>query len=614
MNFINWMYLPYMLPFLVAGIFALILALYAWRRRFLAGAVTLSVMALVVSVWVLGYAFEIGSIELSGKVFWGKVQYLGIVAAPVTWLIFILQFRGYTRWVTWPRILAMCVIPAITVLLVWTTARHGLMWQQVSLDPTGPFPALTVEYGGWFWVHWAYSTLLVMLGIVLMIDLLLRSVHIYRWQAGLLVAAAFAPWLANAVYIFGLVPIPNLDLTPLAFVFTGAVFTWSLLHFRLLDLKPVARRTMVDVMSDGVFVLDTAGRIIDINRAAQKIIGLDESDAVGRTGTGVLSQWPQLLAHVRKTVDNESIEIALPDSAGNTRHYDVRITPLFNNGGELSGRIVAMRDISDRKQMEMALSEARDAVVQASRFKSELLARVSHELRTPIGAILGYVELLQIGAYGPVVADQVDVMNKVIENTGYLTQLVNELLEQSQFDEGKIRLNPQPFVVADLVSRVQAKMSVLAQAKNLEFSTQISPDVPTEMVGDEIRLQQILINLVNNAIKFTEHGEVALQIYLPQPDTWAIRVSDTGPGISAQAQTHIFSPFWQVDGSITRRHGGAGLGLSIVKNLVTLMGGQIQVESQMGQGTVFIVTFPLAPFLDIELALSEISVPHQPSI
>jgi hypothetical protein len=169
----------------------------------------------------------------------------------------------------------------------------------------------------------------------------------------------------------------------------------------------------------------------------------------------------------------------------------------------------------------------------------------------------------------------------------------NELLDQAQLDAGELKLNLSPFPLTNLAEGALSRINILAQTKGLTLTTTIAPGMPATLIGDQARLQQILVNLVDNAVKFTSTGTVRVCFYRPDLTHWALQVSDTGPGIPIEAQAYIFEPFRQVDGSITRQHGGAGLGLSIVKQLTTMMGGQITLESEIGQGSVFTILFPL---------------------
>lgn len=256
--------------------------------------------------------------------------------------------------------------------------------------------------------------------------------------------------------------------------------------------------------------------------------------------------------------------------------------------GQIAGTIEVTRLLTEEQRLRQSAEEA-------SEFKSQLLARVSHELRTPLGSILGYSELLHEEVFGPVTTDQKQAAMEIMESTYYLTSLVNELLDQAQYERGNIELHLAPVSLENLVSQVQSRMSILARRKKLSLTFEIAPDLPRVVSGDQKRLQQILINLVSNAIKFTKAGQVNVRLFKASPTDWAMEVADTGLGISPEAQHFIFEPFRQADGSITRAHGGTGLGLAIVKQIATLMGGQIILESEIGKGSTFRVILPLNP-------------------
>jgi PAS domain S-box-containing protein len=592
----RWQYTPYTFPILIAAAVSIILALSAWQRRTTPGSKAFALLTLLLAEWLLGYALELGGVDLTAKIFWAKIQYLGIVSVPLLWLAFALQFTQQEKWLTPRNWLLAGIIPLSTLLLTWTNELHGLIWRHAGLATNGPFPGLEVSYGAWFWVHLAFSYLLVLLGTIVFMRVLISFPHLYRRQAALLLIGVLAPWISNSIYIFGLTPVQNLDLTPFAFTISVLAFGWSLYQFRLLDLVPIARRAVVEGMSDGVIVLDTQNRIVDLNPAAQRFINHDAAQAIGRTITQELSTWSEFVARYRHVTEGQ---MEIVKGAGKAkRYFDMRISPLYDQRKRLTGRLMVLRDITGRKQKEEVLALAHDRALAASRLKTELLAKVSHELRTPLSAILGFAEMLEVGVYGSLSHKQQQATAEIIGSTIYLISLVNELLDQAQLDAGKLKLNLNVFVPADLLESTMSKMKVLAQAKGLTLTTTIAPDMPASLHGDQARIQQILVNLVGNAIKFTPTGTVQVSLYQPDPAHWAIQVSDTGPGIPSEAQADIFEPFSQVDGSMTRSHSGTGLGLSIVKQLVILMDGQITLKSKVGEGSTLLILFPLQFILE----------------
>lgn len=578
----------------LSTIISTVLSLYAWRRRSVAGAATLALLMLAVAQWSFGYTMELVSPQLSAKIFWAKVEYVGIATLPLAWLAFALQYTNRGRWLSLRNVALLAVVPVLTILLNWTNEFHGLIWQSTRLDNSNPFLALEVTYGGWFWVHLVYSYVLLLAGTIFLIQMLMRSSHTYRWQSVVLLVGTLLPWVGNGLYLLRLSPIPNLDLTPFTFTLSGVAIVWGVFRFKLLDLVPIARRAVVDSMSDGVIVLDPQNRVVDLNPAAQQIIGRRASEAIGQPANQVLAHWPDLADHF-PWPEGTHIEIDLAPTGAKQQHFDLRVSTLYNRRNKLTGRVVILRDITQRKQAEEALMMARDRAIEASQLKTELLAKVSHELRTPLGAILGYAEMLQEGVYGPITQQQQISIQEIVTSARHLTTLVNELLDQAQLDAGKLRLNITSFAPAELITQIHPQMNTLARAKGLNLVHNIAADLPPTITGDPARLQQILINLVGNAIKFTRQGTIQIALYRPDTIHWAMQVSDTGPGIPPEAQSYIFEPFGQVDGSITREYTGTGLGLSIVKQLAHLMGGEISLESDLGQGSRFTVLLPIEP-------------------
>ncbi|RLC59259.1 MAG: PAS domain-containing sensor histidine kinase, partial [Chloroflexota bacterium] len=205
----------------------------------------LALLMLAVAVWSLGYALELGSADLPTQVFWAKVEYLGIVSVPVMWLAFVLQYSGREKWLTRRNRVLLAIIPLVTLLLVWTNDTHGLIWSNIGQDTSSPFLVLDLTYGAGFWINWVYSYLLLLLGTLLLIQTLLRSLYLYRGQLIALLIGALAPWIGNALYVSGLDPFPHLDLTPFAFTLSGLAVAWGLFRYRLLDIVPVARDAVV---------------------------------------------------------------------------------------------------------------------------------------------------------------------------------------------------------------------------------------------------------------------------------------------------------------------------------------------------------------------------------
>jgi signal transduction histidine kinase len=260
----------------------------------------------------------------------------------------------------------------------------------------------------------------------------------------------------------------------------------------------------------------------------------------------------------------------------------VSAAPVYLDSGEVIGSVAVFRDFTHEAEVD--------------RMKSTFVSIASHELRAPLNAILGYTEMLKEGVYGQLTDEQQEVIARVLANTSQMLSLSNNLLDRAQIEAGKLTLKLTTFAPGDLLASVCEMMDGMARTKGLELCCHVASDVPVTITGDWQRLQQILINLTNNAIKFTDEGEVSLRVYMPDQaryaSHWALAVSDTGCGISEEGQKIIFEPFRRGK-EAAQKYGGAGLGLSIAKQLVELMGGEIQLESEVGKGSTFTVVLPV---------------------
>jgi len=352
---------------------------------------------------------------------------------------------------------------------------------------------------------------------------------------------------------------------------------------RTQELAEALSRTqaILESIADGVIVFDIDGKAVVANPAIAALLGRPADEITGRDiGT--------LMDEDVSAADRETLISILQDK--NKRYPSLKIewghktlsvssAPVRDNTGRATGTVAVFRDFTREAQID--------------RMKSAFVSIASHELRTPLNAILGYADMLREAVYGPLPDRQRELIARIMANTGHLLSLTNNLLDQAQIEAGTLTLNTTSFSLAELIDSVHGVMSVLAQAKGLKLTGHIADDVPATLFGDRQRLHQILVNLVSNAIKFTDQGTVHVRAYRPDADHWALEVSDTGRGIPAEAQAYIFKPFWQVDDSPGREYTGAGLGLSIVKQLTALMGGEIKLMSEVGRGSTFTVVLPL---------------------
>ncbi len=372
---------PYMVILGALAAVAGALVIFAWRRRQAPGAIGLVLLMLAVAEWSACYALEIGVQQLDTKIFWAKAQYFGIATVPIAWLLFALQVRTHQqRSCAWPlRLLTLAPLGAI--ILVWTNEQHGLIWQRVELDQSGPFAALVFTHGQYFWFWLLYAQVLLVTGTFLLGGMLLRAPNLYRQQIAVILCGIVAPWIANGLYVSKLSPVPHLDLTPFAFTCTGLAFAWSLLRFQFLEVMPVAHEAIVAGMRDGVIVLDRQQRIVDFNPAARLIVSQSKQDVIGRAAVQVLPpEVTQLLATPRVA---DEVQLSCT-SAGIERFFDVSHAELRDDSGRPTGYLLVFRDSTFRIRAENALrtSEERYRVV------SELTSDYAYSLLVDSGGRL----------------------------------------------------------------------------------------------------------------------------------------------------------------------------------------------------------------------------------
>ena len=363
-----------MIPLVVAAAISGALAVYTWVNRKTAGAALFSLMMFILFEWGASYIMELAGTDLKTKVFWEFIKFIGVVATPVVWLLFAFEYTGRKAWVNTRNIILLSIVPFATAIILLTNNIHKLFRTKYTLVTEGGFLVLETTNGPWFWIHSAYTYLLIMIGLVLVVQTLLRWPPQYRRQMIWILLATLTPLIANAVTIFNIVDL-NIDLTPYAFTVTGVGMAYALFRHRLLDIAPIARDLVIGGMKDGMIVIDANRRIVDINRAALDMIGLtDEKQPIGERLANVLTQWPQLIEKYSDTKDaRDEFSIGEGDSL---RWFELNISALSDVNDMLIGRVFTIRDITDRKHAENQLMESEARFRQIVENASDLIYRV----------------------------------------------------------------------------------------------------------------------------------------------------------------------------------------------------------------------------------------------
>ncbi|MEN8148371.1 MAG: response regulator [Planctomycetota bacterium] len=356
-------------------------------------------------------------------------------------------------------------------------------------------------------------------------------------------------------------------------------------------------RTIFDSSRDAIMILDPARGFVGGNPAAIELFGCRDEDHFASLAPPDLSPEFQPDGTPSSELARQMIERALTNGSHFFEWMHCRVDGRAFPATVLLTRTVldgkawlqaTVRDVTEQKEFEEKLRAARDAAEGANRAKSDFLANMSHEIRTPMNAIIGMTELLMDTRPTD---QQREYLEMIRDSSESLLNLIDDILDLSRIEAGKLTLDPAPFDVRELVGDTMRLLAVRAHEKDLELAFQVHPDVPERLVGDRGRLRQVVVNVVGNGIKFTEAGEVLLEVDVHgragEEAVLRFAVTDTGVGVPEDRREAIFGPFEQADPSSTRRFGGTGLGLSISSRLVELMGGRIWVESEPGRGSTF---------------------------
>ncbi|MEW5893082.1 MAG: ATP-binding protein [Pseudomonadota bacterium] len=350
---------------------------------------------------------------------------------------------------------------------------------------------------------------------------------------------------------------------------------------------------VVEQSDDAILTLDLNGHVLSWNPGAERLYGYPAQEVMGRSVGFLLpesrqAELAQWLDRVRHAISGTRFETQVLTRDAHLLDVSISASPLFDADGKRIGEINIGHDITGSKAMARALEQAKEAAEAANQAKSEFLANMSHEIRTPMNGILGMTELT---LDTPLNEEQREYLNIVRSSAEALLTVLNDILDFSKIEAGRLELEHIGFELEGVVSGAARTLAIRAQEKGLALNWTIAPEVPPFLVGDPARLRQILLNLIGNAIKFTEQGEVKVQVaierHLEHGVMLHVAVHDTGIGIPPDQIDGIFQAFSQVDASMTRRFGGTGLGLSICSRLVAMMGGRIWAESEPGRGSTF---------------------------
>ncbi len=521
----------------------------------------------------IGYLLELASTTVDIALAAVKFQYIGSSVVAIFFMMFIKYYCDLKEKKWFDRTLMICAV--IVLCFVWTTPLHNLYYTSVDLVKGEYSYHLVLEYGPVFYFN--ALTTIVIPWVVVMHTLLsaLKIEESARRKRNFyfIIVCSIIEFIIFILYASGFFNGYDPTSASLSFLLSiMVIFIWNHNDY---DFTKTATNNVLNALNDCVITLNQNLNVLSFNTSAERIFpGIKISMPIGN-----IIEFPASILFD----NNKNVVI-------NGRHYEGHVSKLTDVSGDVRGYTILFTDVNDTYEYIRDLNLMREKAEAANDAKTTFLANMSHEIRTPMNAVVGLSELIIEESRGRKMYDYACDIKSAALN---LLSIINDILDISKVEAGKMELVYNEYYMQIFVHDVVSLVKVASAQKGLQMKVDLSEDIPSKLYGDEGRLRQILINLLNNAIKFTKNGFVKLTIsgeYV-QEDVYQLKyiVEDTGIGIKEEDIANIYDAFRQVDMNINRKNQGTGLGLAITKSFVQLMNGNIQVESEYGHGTKFIV-------------------------
>ncbi len=569
--------MSYIILLIISDIVMIALAIYGWRQRsrYIARLFLATVACLF--IWITAVTLECLSTTLPSKLFWSNIAFLGTTYLPMLWFLVILEYTKHKE--SWRRYYPLLfIVPTITNVIIWTNTWHH-WWQGAPLlDVRADFLPLIDDYQLWFYtIQVWYSFAFFLVSCLLLVQKLRVSRGVYRRQIWILLVSTVLPMFSEAINLAGIISGTGLSPTPIVLAVSGILLTVIFSQDRFLDLMPVARDTLFEKMNDSMLAIDEQCRIVDLNPSMQFLLNTSPEDAIGQYINTFIPEWDldltticdEIKTHHEITIERNDIQ----------RQYDLQISPLQSSGRDVTGQMIVLHDITHRVRME------NDLRLQNEELKA-FSHTVAHDLRNPLALISGFNELLSnmlTDNNDPQVEEVLGIIDKT---THTMDGIIDSLLLLAQVREENITLQNIDMVaiVAEVMERLQ--FSILEAE-----ATVIQPDNWPDVIGYAPWVEEVWVNYISNGLKYGgQPPQLKLGFTAQEDDMVRFWVQDDGLGIELSDQASLFTEFTRLD---TIQAEGHGLGLSIVRRIVTRLGGSVGVDSTVGEGSRFYFNLPI---------------------
>jgi len=580
----------YALTLIFFGSITLLLSLYILNNEI--GAVKwVGFLMLSNAIWSVSYGLELGSNGFAQMKFLINIEYIGIVTLPVGWFLFCIELSGKTKWISkiGNKIL-ISVVPLVTLALLWTNSMHHLHYSHIEVDNSGSFPMLKLTPGVSYYLFTFYFYILLASGTFMLIRKFSKSDAVYRNQNKVILIAATLPWLANFAYMLGLRPIPNLDITPFAFLVSITMIFIAIYRFELFDILPMAREKVLELMQDAFIVLDHQKRIIDYNLAFKKYLSAIQQGAlIGKNITDILPAQHLLLEFLDSNKSGK-IEILVETSDG---IFDLEVDIRFLNENKLNHNAIIIK-FQDQTNLRIEALKSRQQAEELQRLnqlKDRIFSIMAHDLRGPL---LNLAEVLKMTSDDTISAEEFKLLSPTLtRDISYTTDLLENILHWSRSQLKGYSINKEFFNLQRMITAEVNYHLKTASAKNINIIQDVSANLTA--YADLLMMQMVIRNLINNAIKFCHSAcNIYISACYQDAENIILIVRDTGVGISPENIKRIFGGE-NVSSRGTQNEKGTGIGLMVCWDFMARNEGDITMDSELGNGTTFKIRMPALP-------------------
>jgi len=563
----RFQYIPYIWPLIVSSSITLSLGVYALlRRKSAKGAISFIISMFLVTIWSSGNALEMAAVDLDTKLFWANIQYLAYCYSPITLLTLCMEFTGYDQWTKNKKFWWILVVPTIIIILVWTNDLHGMIRQGIYMDYSGSFPVIAKRYGPMFFVHAVYSHLLNIIAWVLITKAVVIRNTVYRKQAFALFLGLSLIVIPNILYISGISPVKRFDITPAFFGPAGLIMTWGIFRYKMFDLIPLARATVIETMEAGVLVFDLQNRILDVNPAFAKMLGVNAAQLSTKRIEEACNEIPELVkACLDKDISYTEFSI---NTIGYTKIYEAMFSPLSDNKGNIIGRLAVIYDITEKKQSQKELLKQQwELAVTAER------ERMVKDMHDNLSQVLGFINLQAQGIRQELLNAGVEVASGKLDRLVDVTQDAhNEIREYIHNARSEV------FREKDFITALHKEITKFENRTGIHVKLEIPDGFTGEKLEPITRLNifNIIKEALNNVGKHAEVDYVRVCFSIAT-QVLCIIIEDYGKGF---------------DSSICKES-DKHYGLKIMRERAAEIGAQLDIQSSSEEGSRIILHLPL---------------------